>query len=311
MRFNVYLLLAYILFTYSTAQAASMCGDKGVWLQVLGSGGPELDDQRASSAYLIWLDGKARLLVDMGAGSLLRFEQSAANLNDIDVILLSHLHVDHSADLPAFLKASYFTNREYDLRVYGPEGNHFMPSLADFVQRLFSTDGAFRYLNDYLDGTESYRLIPANVIASGKKSQQVLQNSRYNITAIPVQHGPVPAIAWRVEIAGYRLVFSGDMNNQNNTLASLAEQADILVAHHAIAENAGKIARTLHMPPSVIGQIAAQAKVKQLVLSHRMNRTSGQEENSTALIRQAYHGQLYFADDLQCFRPGSSITVIE
>ena len=34
--------------------------------------------------------------------------------------------------------------------------------------------------------------------------------------------------------------------------AALAEQVDLLVAHHAIPEQAGAIARSLHMPPSVI-----------------------------------------------------------
>ena len=106
-----------------------------------------------------------------------------------------------------------------------------------------------------------------------------------------------------MEIGGRSLVFSGDMTNQNSTLAALAEQVDLLVAHHAIPEQAGAIARSLHMPPSVIGQIAAKARVTQLVLSHRMNRTLGREQAATAQIRRAYGGPLHFTDDLQCFRP--------
>ena len=55
------------------------------------------------------------------------------------------------------------------------------------------------------------------------------------------------------------------------------------------------------MPPSVIGQIAAKARVKQLVLSHRMKRTLGQEPESTRYIRKHYTGPMVFADDGQCF----------
>jgi ribonuclease BN (tRNA processing enzyme) len=257
---------------------------------VLGSGGPELDDGRASSGYVIWHNGKARILVDMGSGSLFHFEQSGASLNDLDVILLSHFHVDHSNDLPDLIMASYFSGRDRDLFLYGPTGNRLMPSATDFVQDLFGPDGAYRYLNDYLDGTESYRLLPHNVEAKGKAEHVVLADSRYRLTAVPVHHGPVPALAWRVDIGGRSLVFSGDMNNQNNTLATLAKQADLLVAHHAIPEQAG-----------VIAQIAAKAQVKQLVLSHRMNRTLGREQASTAQIRHAYEGPMHFADDLQCY----------
>jgi hypothetical protein len=56
--------------------AAQSCGAQGVALQVLGSGGPELQDQRASSSYLVWDDGRARVLVDAGGGSALRFAES-------------------------------------------------------------------------------------------------------------------------------------------------------------------------------------------------------------------------------------------
>lgn len=46
---------------------------EGVAVQVLGSGGPEIGDKRASSAYLVWQNGRARALIDMGAGAALRF----------------------------------------------------------------------------------------------------------------------------------------------------------------------------------------------------------------------------------------------
>jgi len=104
-----------------------------------------------------------------------------------------------------------------------------------------------------------------------------------------------------VEIDGHSIVFSGDMSNENEVLAGFAKDAELLVAHHAIPEQAGPIARRLHMPPSVIGEIAANAKVRSLVLSHRMKRTYGEEPATQALIRQHYSGPLQFADDLQCF----------
>ena len=55
------------------------------------------------------------------------------------------------------------------------------------------------------------------------------------------------------------------------------------------------------MPPSVIGKIAADAHVKSLVLSHRMLRTLGKEDQTTAEIRKRYAGPLTFANDLDCF----------
>ena len=48
---------------------ARACEPQGVRVQVLGSGGPELVGGRASSSYLVWIDGKARALVDLGGGA--------------------------------------------------------------------------------------------------------------------------------------------------------------------------------------------------------------------------------------------------
>ena len=95
----------------STA-AAQTCGTAApVQVQVLGSGGPELHDRRAASGYLVWIEGKARVLVDIGGGAALRFGESGATVSDLDVILLTRLHAGHSADLPALLEASLFEKR--------------------------------------------------------------------------------------------------------------------------------------------------------------------------------------------------------
>jgi hypothetical protein len=50
-------------------KAYGVCRDTGLHLQVLGSGGPAAWDGRASSAYVLWVDGRSRVLVDAGGGS--------------------------------------------------------------------------------------------------------------------------------------------------------------------------------------------------------------------------------------------------
>lgn len=98
------------------------CSGHGVELQVLGSGGPELHGKRASSSYLVWQDGKARVLIDSGGGSALRFGEAGARMADLDLVLFTHFHADHSADFPALVKSSYFASRARPLPIYGPLG---------------------------------------------------------------------------------------------------------------------------------------------------------------------------------------------
>jgi ribonuclease BN (tRNA processing enzyme) len=111
----------------------------------------------------------------------------------------------------------------------------------------------------------------------------------------------VPALAWRVEIGGKVIVFSGDTNGEGYGLVRLAMNADLFVAHNAVPEGAVGVERRLHMPPSVIGQIAENASVKELVLSHRMLRTLGKEDQTRSEIKKHYLGPVEFANDLDCF----------
>jgi ribonuclease BN (tRNA processing enzyme) len=295
---------------------AQHCNDSGIALQVLGSGGPELQTKRASSSYLVWIDGKARVLVDAGGGSALRFGESGAQMADLDVVLFTHLHADHSADLPALIMSSWFENRTRPLPVYGPGGNRLMPSTVAFVRALFDgTRGAYRYLGEFISPLDksSYKLEPRDISEPAPKIGAprhkgplvlpVFSNERLRVQAVSVVHGQFPALAYRIETGGKSIVLMGDTNGDGNGLPTLAADADLLVAHNAVPEGAGGVERDLNMPPSVIGNIAQAAKAKQLVLSHRMLSTLGKEEETLAAIRKVYAGPTTFADDLSCFRP--------
>jgi ribonuclease BN (tRNA processing enzyme) len=282
--------------------AGQSCGTKGVAVQVLGSGGPELQDKRASSSYLVWQDGRPRVLVDAGGGSALRFGESGAQMTQLDVILFTHFHVDHSGDFAALIKSSWFEGRKRPLPIYGPAGNDFMPATTEFVADFFGGKrGAYRYLSELFETTEEgdYKLQAHNVEGSEKPVVAFRDGNLVTSTA-RVIHGGVPALAWRVEATGKRIVFSGDTNGEGG-LPQLAENADLLVAHNAVPEGSTGVERRLHMPPSVIGQIAADAHVKHLVLSHRMLRTLGKEEQTQAEIRKRFSGAVEFANDLDCF----------
>jgi len=288
---------------FATAANAQSCGAHGIAVQVLGSGGPELQDKRASSSYLVWDDGRARVLVDAGGGSALRFGESGAQISQLDVLLFSHFHVDHSGDFAALIKSSWFEDRKRALPIYGPEGNDFMPSTVEFVSDLFGDKhGAYRYLSELLVPGEggSYLMQPHSVAGSTTPTV-VFRNGDFTLSAVRVIHGAFPSLAWRVEINGKVLVFSGDTNGEGQGLVQLANNADLFIAHNAVPEGVTGVERRLHMPPSVIGQIAADAHVKSLVLSHRMLRTLGNESQTESEIKKRYSGSMKFANDLDCY----------
>ena len=282
----------------------------GVAVQVLGSGGPIADDGRASSAYLVWVDGKSRVLIDAGGGTFLRFAEAKADFRDLDFIGLSHFHADHSADFPALLKSGSFSGRSEPLTVAGPDGSNLFPGLAQFLNGLLDPEsGAFAYLGAYLDGSGQLPKLEAVEVSSDKNSNNTGpfvvfgdNDSPIQVEAMHVPHGIVPAIAFRVRVGAELIVFASDQNGGKPEFIEFARDANLLVMHMPVPEDVAGIGRRLHAPPSVIGTIANDANVKMLVISHLMKRSLRDLEQNVDLVKSKFSGPVDIADDLRCYK---------
>lgn len=301
MDFPPWILCLVAFLAANLAQAA--CGAHGVAVQVLGSAGPVAADARASSGYLLRLDGRSRILVDAGGGVFLRFGEAGARIEDLDLIAITHFHADHVADLPALVKSGFFSERTRPLAISGPDGGGEFPALTEFLRAEFDADhGAFRYLSGALDGSAGlFKLVPVEIAASAKTPITAFHSDAFAVEAIGVPHGPVPALAYRIDVRGLHIVFSGDQNGGEPAFWALARDADLLVMAHAVPENADPVARKLHALPSVIGSNAAKSNVRHLLLSHLMARSLDTLAENLAIMRRNYHGPIDVAKDLGCY----------
>lgn len=275
-------------------------------LQILGSGGPIAEGDRAGSSTIIWIDGKAAILVDTGSGAFTRYAAAGARFEDHMGIFITHFHVDHSGDLAAILKSGGFSDRTDPLPIFGPGGNEYFPGLADHLQALLGRGGgAFAYLGGYLDGGDDRaRLDPHEVDVGDRSARTVMDKDGIKVTAIPVHHGPVPATAYMVEAKGKAIVFSGDQSFLSEEFVEILKDRapDILVAHNVIPEGEGQ-PRGLHRSPTSIGEMAGAIKPRLLILSHNMKRATDRQEEGETAIRRNYGGPMVVAKDLDCFIP--------
>src|SRR5258708_25473333 len=99
--FQISIICGLAALALPSAASAQSCAAGPATVQILGSGGPAINRERASASYLLWVNGQARMLVDMGGRTYLRFGQSRAKLSDLAVVAISHLHPYHVSDLPA------------------------------------------------------------------------------------------------------------------------------------------------------------------------------------------------------------------
>ena len=285
------------------ATAGQCPAQRGTSLQVLGSGGPIADDARASSGYVVWVDGRSRLLIDAGGGTFLRFGEAKASFGDLQFVCLSHFHTDHSADFAALLKSGNFSGRERPLPVAGPDGGGPFPGLDSYLDSLLDSDnGAYGYLSGYLDGSGGLVQIIATEVA-GNDIVSVYSNDTagLRVDAMHVPHGIVPAVAFRVRIAGKTLVFASDQNGSDSSFIEFAKNADVLVMHMPIPEAATGSALQLHAKPSRIGEIASAAGVETLILSHFMARSLKARDMNLGFVKAGFDGTTLLASDLACY----------
>ena len=275
------LLITAMLLVVPAADAAAACGETGVFLQVLGSGGP-FGGGRASAGYVVWVDGVSRIMVDAGGGTFARFHEAGARIPDLRLLALSHFHPDHAAEVPALLWP-----RGGSLRVAGPSGSRGFPSVDDFLDGLVGPAGVFRVL----DPRVTLDTVTVDVTAS--EQTEVLSEGRVRVRGIGVPHADVPAVGYRVDVGDASVAFSSDQNGSDPAFAEFATGVDVLVVHFMVPEQSTS---DLHARPSVWGQMATDAGVGRLVLSHRPDDISEMLPD----LRSRYDGPLVVADDLMC-----------
>jgi ribonuclease BN (tRNA processing enzyme) len=238
---------------------------------VLGSGGPMATASgRASAGYLIFVDGVPRILMDVGGGTYQRLAESGATIPSLDIVLLSHLHIDHTGDLSPMIKTAYFHARSagtprlasQPIRIWGPAATNVpfpgttvaqFPSSEEHVHGHYALPGGVdRYLKAFVTaiggGQFAYTAHNLSPLTTDP-IQVVLDEGGLVVKAIGVLHGPgvllpgsttpvstVPALAFRVEYKGKSIVYSGDTNSKTNNMIALAQGADLLIYDTAITD---------------------------------------------------------------------------
>lgn len=301
------LLLALMLMpsVLATAQKRPNRPPARLELVVLGSGGPR-SFGRASTSYLILVDSVPRILVDAGPGAFQAVGKLGLDLSRMDIVLLTHLHIDHSGDLPAlFLHRSLTSDGPIHFKVFGPQGAGLFPNTTLFIRFLFGPGGAFDYQRTF-GADETIDAVDLST-ALDSPAKEIIAEDELRVREIATHHGDCPSVAYRIDYKGESVTFSGDMDSSAlGNLVKLALDSDLLVFHAAVRDppNSPEILYTLHTAPRLIGQAARDAKAKHLLLSHI---APDIEENQREVLRSvaaSYHGIIQFAHD------GMRVTVL-
>ena len=206
------------------------------------------------------------------------------------------------------MKSGYFSDRVRPLTVAGPGPGGPFPGLGTYLNSLLNAeDGAYGYLSGYLNGTGGLVRLNRVEVPSGADGPVPLEQTSepvFEVETMHVPHGIVPALAFRLRVGERIIVFASDQNGGDPGFVDFAKNADLLVMHMAIPQDAGEAARRLHATPEQIGRIAAAAGAKALLLSHFMARSLVDLDGNLARVRAHHRGPVAAAQDLGCYLPG-------
>jgi ribonuclease BN (tRNA processing enzyme) len=243
-------------------------------LTVLGSGTIVPSLRRQPSGYLVEGSG-AKVLLDCGSGTLRRLLQAGTHPDDVDLILISHIHLDHTSELPLLLFSARYAPapRRRPLRLAGSSG---------FVEH-------FR-------GLES--LYGEGLAAAGyERAVETLQEGGaaraggIEIRCAPARHIP-SSLAFRLQEGGASLVYTGD-TEYCRSVVDLARGCDLLLCECSFPD--GSPAK-LHLTASDAGRIAAEAGARRLLLTHFYPACEAADIIGQA--RGAFSGEVIVAEDL-------------
>jgi ribonuclease BN (tRNA processing enzyme) len=267
---------------------------------VLGSGGPRAFG-RGGSSYIVLVDGTPRILVDAGPGAFLRIGELNLDLEKVDTVLLTHLHIDHSADLAAFLNDRALTSDgPITYRIFGPDGAGLFPKTSRFVDLLVGSNGAFAYQKTF--GADETFAVRNLAVSLDSPRTKIVDEKGLVIEEIATHHDDCPSVAYRITYKNSVLVFSGDMDaSALPNLIQLAKNADLLIFNCAVLDPPGSPSQLydLHTPPKKIGEAARDSAVKNLLLSHLAPDVESQENAVRKSIRASFAGPVAFASDKQ------------
>ena len=230
----------------------------------------------------------------------MRLGEEKVSLDHLDLVLLTHLHIDHACELPGILKARALANRApIDFEIFGPTGSGLFPSTTHFVDLLFGGRASFdcsRFCGPDDNPRNGRRC--RNRRAAAPKT--LLEKNGLKISAIAGHHDDAPAIIYRVEYKGRSVVFSGDIDAIGLAdLRLIASHCNLLVFNTAVLDppHSRPILYRLHSPPKAIGEVAAAAHVGALLLTHLNPSIDAAHEAVRSSIRHNYDGPVTFSKD--------------
>lgn len=244
--------------------------------QFFGTSGAIPSPARDNTALAFYSPDEV-VLVDCSGSPYQKILKAGLDPMRVSSLIVTHRHVDHLYGLPSLAHNMGLAGRRTTLHVYALRET--MPFLRGFMD-LFPLEEAMPFR------IELHEVPP-------REGYEILQARGFRIRSAPVVHG-APNIALRVEFDAPSeqgvVAYSSD-TSPCPSLITLARDADVLI-HEAtfLHREAARAKADGHTTGVQAGEVAAQARVKRLILCHFVADLHERLEELRSEAKQAYTG---------------------
>lgn len=240
---------------------------------VAGSGTGLPDPERGSPSLAVSVAGQ-KVVVDIGPGALRQLARVGFDYRSIDILLLTHWHVDHINDLAPLVFASKHeaAPRQHDLHIVAPRG------FNDFYSRLMALYGQ-QILPKF------YQIRVSEVYDS------VMDFSSWRLISKPTRH-MLTSVGYRVVEGERAFAYTGD-TDLCDSVVELCRDVDVAFVECALPDEAHVEG---HMTPSRVARLVREANPKRVLLLHVYPVLGA--ENAAAAISNMTGLQVEVANDL-------------
>lgn len=271
-----------------------------------GTGMPTPRPKQAAACWLVELGNGDKFLFDLGALSMANISGYKIHYDSLDKVFISHLHLDHYADLPALWVGGLKSNRTVPLRVWGPSSFAMEYGTRASINAL---QDAYRWeitsATGKLDGRGQQ--IEVTEFDFAGVNQIIYDENDVIVRSVPAIHDLDGAVSYLLEWNGLSFAYSGD-TSPNKWWVDMTKGVDVSV-HESFAppktliekqnyqpEFALQLSTLLHTSPPQFAEIMSMTKPRLAVAYHFYNDFDTLPDQ-LSLIRQIYDGPLAMAFD--------------
>jgi ribonuclease BN (tRNA processing enzyme) len=246
-------------------------------VQILGSCGNQTA-QREAVSFIVQTSDRT-ILIETGPGVTRQVYRSGRKCSDIDSVLVTHLHADHSCGYPYVIWSSF-----YD-RLGGASGK----TTIDVAGLSSVTEGLDRILRICYDPDSfPFKIKYHGLSHSGR---DVVQFGDLKITSVPVIH-TTPNIGLRFDFEGKSVCYSSD-TLYCEEFVDLAHDCDVMIHEAFVDSSKVELSRkTKHATASEAGKAARNANAKRLLLVHLFPPLIGNERLLIDEASKEFRGEI-------------------